>query len=61
MRHFDVAELLCQHGAAVDVRGYNNRTLLHAASEDGFIDVVQWLLDHGADADLQDDDRGIQF
>jgi ankyrin repeat protein len=52
-RHFDVAKLLHQHGAAVDLPGNNNRTALCAASGDGLIDVVRWLLDHGADADSQ--------
>ena len=49
-RHFDVAELLFQHGAAVDITGYGRQTPLHAASADGLADVAQWLLDHGADA-----------
>ena len=33
-RHFDIAELLYWRGAAVDVRGYERHTLLHAASAD---------------------------
>ena len=44
-RHFDVAELLYQHGADVGIRGHKNRTLLHAASVEGFVDIAQWLLD----------------
>ena len=51
-RHFDIAELLLEHGATMDVRGYGRRTLLHAASAGGLADVVQWLLNHGADANL---------
>ena len=35
-RHFDIAELLYQHGADVGIRGDDNRTLLHAAS-------VEWI------------------
>ena len=54
-RHFDVAELLCQHGATVDVIGFMNRTALQAASAQGLLDVERWLLDHGADAHLQAD------
>jgi len=50
---FDVAELLHQHGAAVDIRGKNNRTLLHVAT---YVDVVQWLLSHDLDAESEDDD-----
>ena len=53
-RHFDVAELLCQHGAAVNDLDIQNR--LHVASVNGLIDVVRWLLGHGVDADLQDDE-----
>jgi ankyrin repeat protein len=44
-RHFDVAELLYQHGADVGLRCYGNRTLLHAASLEGSVDITQWLLD----------------
>jgi ankyrin repeat protein len=52
-RHFDIAELLYQHGAHVGIRGYENRTLLHAASAEGFVDIAQWLLDHCVDAHSQ--------
>jgi ankyrin repeat protein len=52
-RHFDIAELLYQHGAAVDVPSDVNGTALEVASLMGFIDVAQWLLDHGADANSQ--------
>ena len=51
--HFHVADLLHQHGAAVDVSSFDNQTLLHAASLDGLVDVAQWLLDHGANPDSQ--------
>jgi ankyrin repeat protein len=56
-RHFDIAELLYQHGADVDIRGRNNRTLLHAASEGGFVDIAQWLLDRCVDARSQQDNH----
>ena len=52
-RHFRVAELLHQHGATLPI-GYDCRTLLHAASADGLVDVAQWLLDIGADASAQE-------
>ena len=54
-RHFDVAELLCQHGADVGITSFGNRTLLHAASVDGSVDIAEWLLAHGADAMIQQD------
>ena len=48
-RHFHVAELLCQHGADIELAGYNNRTLLVS----GHVDAVQWLLERGASVNLQ--------
>ena len=51
-RHFDVAQLLYEHGAAVDVTGSQSQTPLHAACAGGLQDVTQWLLNHGADATL---------
>ena len=56
--HFHLAELLHQHGAAVNVTDYNNQTLLQAASVDGRVDVAKWLLDHGADINSQREDLG---
>ena len=57
-RHFHVAELLHQHGAVVDIPTLDsNQTLLHAASLDGLDDVVQWLLDHGANSNTQNSDH----
>jgi len=49
-KHFDVAELLYQHGAVVDVTGYINRTPLISTAMDGFTDRARWLLAHGANA-----------
>ncbi|KAN0132161.1 hypothetical protein V8E53_009927 [Lactarius tabidus] len=53
-RHFQVAELLHQHGAVLPI-GHEGRTLLHSASGDGLVDVAQWLLNIGADANAQED------
>ena len=47
--HFRVADLLHQHGAGVCVRSKSQTTPLHEASFAGLVDVVVWLLDHGAD------------
>jgi hypothetical protein len=55
-RHIPVAKLLHQHGAVVPI-GYKGRTLLHAASADGLVDVAQWLLNIGADANAQEDNH----
>jgi ankyrin repeat protein len=57
-RHFDIAELLYRHGADMGIRGYQNRTLFHAASEEGFVDVLRWLLDHFVDVHSQQGDHG---
>jgi ankyrin repeat protein len=52
-KHFRVADLLYQHGAAVDIRDFLKNTTLHTASMYGLTDIVQWLLDHGADVNSQ--------
>ena len=49
-RHFDIAELLYQYGADVDIMGHSQWTPLHAALVDGYVDIAEWLLTHGADA-----------
>ena len=58
MEHFEVAELLYQHGAHVDVPGNNKRTPLYGASYKGHLEIVQWLLRHGADPNLPDPSDG---
>ena len=55
-RHIHVAMLLRQHGAVLHT-SYGGRTLLHAASKDGMLDVAQWLLNIRADANAQQEDR----
>jgi ankyrin repeat protein len=52
-KHFQVAELLFQHGAEVDARGGGdeNHTPLTMACVKGPFDTVRWLIDHGADMD----------
>jgi ankyrin repeat protein len=56
-RHFDIAELLYQRGADVDIRLNDNRILLHDAIVAGSVDVAYWLLAHGADANSRDDNH----
>ena len=54
--HFQVADLLHEHGADVHVRGDWERTLLHASTKGGLVDAVRWLLGHGADVNARQDD-----
>ena len=54
---FEIAELLCQNGADVGIRGYETRTLLHAASAGGFVDIAQWLLDRCIDVHSRQDNH----
>ena len=48
--HLDIADLLYEAGADLDIRNDNNMTLLHAVSDlksgKGAADVVKWLFDH---------------
>ena len=53
-RNFDIAEMLYDHGAALDVEGLDQQTPLHAASLGGLTDIVDWLLAHGADPNSRD-------
>jgi len=54
MGHFEIAQLLYQHGADVDVQGHRKRTLMYGASCTERLEVVQWLLRHGADPNALD-------
>ena len=54
-KHFEVVELLHEHGADVNVWGNGKRTLLHVASRNGHADMAVWLLDHGAAVNAQMD------
>ena len=53
MEQFEVADLLYQHGAHVDVRGFINSTPLYSASREGNLGIVQWLLRRVADPNHQ--------
>ena len=55
MGHFEVAQLLYQRGADLDVLGYGKRTLLLAMSMRGQIEIAKWLLARGADPNVPDD------
>ena len=55
--HLDVAQLLYEHGADVDVRSYDydRRTPLYSASGQGHREIVEWLLRRGADPNIRGD------
>ena len=51
-KHFQVAELLYQHGADVDV-GRSLYTPLYTACNGQVLDIAEWLLNHGANVNTQ--------
>jgi ankyrin repeat protein len=52
-RHFQVAELLFQHGADVDLHADDDELLLGMACSYWSLDTVLWLLERGADINAQ--------
>jgi ankyrin repeat protein len=54
-RHFRVADLLCKHGAVVDVRDDMAWTPLHETAVIlESVDITRWLLKHGANTHAQE-------
>ena len=51
-----IARLLLEHGADVNARRNDNSTPLHAAAQNGRVEVVHVLLEHGADVGAEDGD-----
>jgi ankyrin repeat protein len=49
-----VAAMLVAAGARVDMPDGEGHTALHVAAKAGQREMVEWLLDHGADADAKD-------
>ena len=52
-RHFNIAQLLRNHGADPNVRCYDGRTPLHAAVQSGNLEMVQKLIEYNADVNAQ--------
>jgi ankyrin repeat protein len=52
--HLDVAQLLYERGANVDVQSYRNHTLLDGVSRIGRLEIVQWLLSRSANPNIRD-------
>ena len=62
--HFEIAELLLEHGADVDVRGRNGKTILLTVLSrppDNLVNIVKFLLKHGADVNARDDDLRVSL
>lgn len=55
-RGVDVARVLIEAGADVNRRCEHGRTALHMAASWGHADVVQFLMQHGANAELVDEE-----
>ena len=58
-KHFQVAELLLEHGGSVHVRNKRQQTVLHVAldqHDEVSLDAVLFILRHGADVNAQSDD-----
>ena len=49
--------LITAHTEDVNAKCYDDRTPLHAASQEGHVDAVRLLLDHGAHVDSQEYDK----
>ena len=48
-RHFQLAQVLHRNGSPVDLRGFSRWSPLHSAAHYGDLEMVQILLDYGAD------------
>jgi ankyrin repeat protein len=56
--HTAIALQLLEAGAEVDARGYFNAPAIHWAAINGHAGTVAFLLEHGADPELKDDEFG---
>jgi ankyrin repeat protein len=52
--HFEIAQLLYERGADIDIQGCDNRTPLRGASFMGHLEIVQWLLSRSANSSIPD-------
>jgi len=51
--YFDILRLLCDRGAAIEIRNHEGRTPLHIAVSYGQKEIVRFLCDRGADITAQ--------
>ncbi|GAA4278316.1 ankyrin repeat domain-containing protein [Aquimarina mytili] len=54
---FDVAKVLIQHKADIELRGYNQKSALMTSAEKNALKIVQLLLSNGADTEQKVFDR----
>jgi hypothetical protein len=61
--HIEIARLLLQNGAEVNVRNNYGNTPLHIAASHGNVDILHLLVENGADLEAQDDhgSRALHF
>uniref|UniRef100_A0A914C505 Ankyrin repeat protein n=1 Tax=Acrobeloides nanus TaxID=290746 RepID=A0A914C505_9BILA len=53
--YLDVVQCLVEHGADVNVKSNDGKTVLHWAARSN-LDVVRWLVEHGADVNVKSND-----
>ena len=51
--HIEIARLLLQNGADLNVRSNRGRTPLHLAAENGNVDILHLLVENGVDLEVQ--------
>jgi hypothetical protein len=52
-RHYEIAGILHRNGSSVDLRGYRGNSPLHSAAYNEDLEMVQAILDCGADLNVQ--------
>jgi len=55
--HLDIARLLIEHNAGVDIRDEKHQTPLTYASWNGPLDIARLLIKHDAEVDSQDENH----
>ncbi|RBR19540.1 uncharacterized protein FIESC28_05535 [Fusarium coffeatum] len=65
-KQFDVAQLLLDHGAHIDLLNASGRTVLHEAIDQGinthnrgWTETAKWIVEHGADLDKKTEESTV--
>ena len=57
-RNLDVARLLLDRGANIEVKSpFHHQGALHLISKDDLVEIMKFLLDHGASVDIEDREK----